>query len=61
MDEGFFLRGFDFIFLCFIYFSHSEDFFVRKSSVVTLSVKSQRRISVVRDHGKINRHLISFT
>ncbi|VUZ40474.1 unnamed protein product, partial [Hymenolepis diminuta] len=37
--------------------SHSEDFFVRKTSAVTLSVKSQRRISVVRDHDNLHEHL----
>ncbi|VDO00097.1 unnamed protein product [Rodentolepis nana] len=37
--------------------SHSEDFFVRKTSAVTLSVKSHRRISVVRDHDNLHEHL----
>ncbi|KAH9282617.1 Protein phosphatase Slingshot -like protein 1 [Echinococcus granulosus] len=37
--------------------SHSEDFFLRKTSAITLSVKSQRRISVVRDHDNLHEHL----
>ncbi|KAL5110888.1 hypothetical protein TcWFU_009121 [Taenia crassiceps] len=37
--------------------SHSEDFVLRKTSAITLSVKSQRRISVVRDHDNLHEHL----